>query len=159
MHDHLSKMVSIVGASLVFFLFIGGCSHKPKPSAMESARGAFDDLRAAVQREIKDPDKAAQGTDLVDQLERLVIEANKDRKAHDEKIRSLNANYDATEEEFQTAFSGFNARQKDRQDRVLEINQRAKELTTEEEWKALAKVREEMLKKTLEATLEMQWQP
>jgi cysteinyl-tRNA synthetase len=159
MHDRMNKMVSIGSVCLVLFLLVAGCSHKPKPSATESAESAFDELRAAVRSEIKDPEKATQGTALVDQLERLVIEANKDRKAHDEKIRSLNANYDATEEEFQTAFSGFNARQKDRQDRVLAINQRAKDLTTEEEWKAIAKVREEMLKKALEATLETQWQP
>jgi hypothetical protein len=151
MLDRMNKMVSIGSMFLVLFLFMGGCSHKPKPSAMESAEGAFDDLRAAVQSEIKDPDKAAQGIALVDQLEHLVIEANKDRKAHDERIRSLNANYDATEDAFHAAFSEFNVRQKNRQDRMLEINQKAKSLTTKEEWKALAKVHEEMLKKALEA--------
>jgi hypothetical protein len=151
MHGRMNKRVSLVSAFLVLVLLIGGCSHKPKPSAMEAARGAFDDLRAAVRSEIKDPDRAAQGTDLVDQLERLTIEANKDHKAHDKKIRSLNANYDATEEEFQAAFLAFDARQKDRQERMLEINQQAKDLTTAEEWKALAKVHEEMLKKALEA--------
>jgi cysteinyl-tRNA synthetase len=159
MHNRMDKMVSICSACLVLLVFVAGCSHKPKPSAMETARGAFDELRAAVKSEIKDPEKAAQGTHLIDQLESLVKEANSDRKAHDDKIESLNANYDATEQEFQAAFSAFNARQKDRQDRVLEINQRAKDLTTEEEWKALSKVREEMLRKALEASLEMQWQP
>jgi hypothetical protein len=155
MHDRMNKRVSIGGVCLVLLLLIAGCSQKSKPSALESAKGAFEELRTAVRSEIKDPDKAAQGTHLVDQLERLVIEANNDRKAHDDKIRSLNANYDATEEEFQAAFREFNARQKNRQDRVLEINQRAKNLTTEEEWKALVKVHEEMLKKALEAAQEM----
>ena len=92
---------------------------------------------------------------MVDQLERLVKEANNDRKVHDDTIRSLNANYYATEDEFQAAFSAFNARQKDRQARVLDVNQRTKALTTEEEWKALAKVREDLLKKALEASQEM----
>jgi hypothetical protein len=150
-----SVFTSLGKMCLVLFLFIAGCSHKPKPPALESAEGAFDELRAAVRSEIKDPDKAAQGTSLVDQLESLVKEASKDRKAHDGKIWSLNANYDATEEEFQAVFRGFNVRQKDRQDRVLEINQRAKDLTTAEEWKALAKVHEEMLKKALEAAQEI----
>jgi hypothetical protein len=136
-------------------LFIAGCSQKSKPSALESAEGAFDALRAAVRSEIKDPEKAAKGNDLVDQLERLVKEARNDRKAHDDKIWSMNENYDATEEEFQAAFREFNAKQKDRQDRVIEINQKAKDLTTEKEWKALAKVHEEMLKKALEAVQAM----
>jgi hypothetical protein len=155
MHDRMSKMVSIGSVCLILLLLVSGCSHKPKPPALESAERAFDDLRAAVRSEIKDPEKAAQGTHLVDQLERLVIEANKDRKTHDDTIWSLNASYDATEEEFHAAFRGFNARQKDRQDQVLEINQRAKDLTTVEEWNALAKVHEEMLKKALEAVQEM----
>ncbi len=155
MHDRMNKMVSIGSVCLVLFLLIVGCSQKSKPSALESSEGAFDELRAAVRSEIKDPDKAAQGINLVDQLERLVIQANNDRKAHDDKIRSLNANYDATEEEFQAAFREFNGRQKNRWDRVLEINQRAKNLTTEEEWNALARVHEEMLKKALEAAQEM----
>jgi hypothetical protein len=154
MHDRMNKMVSIGTVGLVLFLLIAGCSQKSKPSALKSAEGAFDELRAAVRSEIKDPDKAAQGTQLVDQLERLMIEANKDRKAHDDKIRSLNANYDATEEQFQAAFREFNGRQKNRQDRVLEINQRAKNLTTEEEWNALAKKHKEMLEKALEAAQE-----
>ena len=151
----LNGFASFGKTCLVLFLLVTGCSQKSKPSALESAEGAFGDLHAAVRSEIKDPEKAAQGTALVDQLERLVTEANSDRKAHDDKIRSLNANYDATEGDFHAAFSGFNARQKDRQDRVLEINQRAKDITTEGEWKALAKVREEMLKKALEAAQEM----
>jgi hypothetical protein len=67
---------------LVLFLLVAGCSQKPKPPALESAEGAFDELRAAVRSEIKDPDTAVQGIYLVDQLERLVIEANNDRKAH-----------------------------------------------------------------------------
>jgi hypothetical protein len=155
MHDRMNKMISIGSVCLVLLLLIVGCSQKSKPPALESAEGAFDELRAAVRSEIKDPDKAVQGTYLVDQLEHLVIEANNDRKAHYDKIWSLNANYDATEEEFQAAFREFNARQKNRQDRVLEINQRAKNLTTEEEWNALTKVHEEMLKKALEAVQEM----
>ncbi len=154
MHDLVNKIVSIASVYLVLLLLTAGCSHKSKPPALESAEGAFDELRTAVRSEIKDPDKAAQGINLVDQLERLVIEANKDRKAHDDKIRSLNANYDATEDDFHAAFREFNLRQKNRQDRVLEINQRTKNLTTEEEWNALAKRHEEMLKKALEAAQE-----
>jgi membrane-bound lytic murein transglycosylase len=131
-------------------ILLSGCSHQPKPSAVDTAKAVFDERRAAVRSEIKDPAKAAQGSELVDQLERLVKEASNDRKAHDDRIRSLNANYDATEEEFQAAFREFNVRQKDRQDRLLEINQRAKDITTAEEWKALAKVHEEMLKRGFE---------
>ena len=58
----LNGLASIGRMCLIFFLLAAGCSHKPKPSALESAEGAFDELRAAVRREIKDPGKAAQGT-------------------------------------------------------------------------------------------------
>ncbi len=151
MNDRISKISWIVWSCILIVIFLAGCSHKPKPSALDSAKGSFDDLRAAVLREIKDPDRAAQCTGLVDQLEKIMIEANADRKTHDARLRSLNANYEATEEDFRVAFRDFNAKRRARQDRILEINQRAKIRTTDDEWKALIKAQDEMIQKALEA--------
>jgi len=36
-------------------LVFAACSHEPKPSALTTAEEAFDRLRAAVAREVKDP--------------------------------------------------------------------------------------------------------
>jgi hypothetical protein len=106
---------------------------------MESAKGAFNDLRAAVRNEIRDPARATEVTDLVDRLERLMIEAGEARNTHTTRLNALIANYDAPEEDFKAAFREFNAKRISRQDQILAIDQKARTLTTHEEWKAIAK--------------------
>ena len=151
MNDPVNKIVRIGRACIVLLILFAGCSHEPKPAALVSDKGPFDELRSAFRSQIKDHDRAAQGVDLVDQLERLMTEANSDLKAHGARIRSLNANYDATEEDFRAEFHEFNSKLSEREERILEINERAKTLTTAEEWKALTKVYEEIMKKALDA--------
>ena len=125
--------------ALPAFLVLAGCTLEPRPSVLTSTKDAFDELRAAVREEVGNPVKANEVEVLVDQLEQIMIEANEARKAHIERMGSLNANYDATEEEFRAAFADFNAKQRSRQDRILAIDQRARELTTDREWKALSR--------------------
>lgn len=139
-------------AFLGIFLFcLAGCARGPKPTALEAASGALEELRSAVVREIKDSDRAAQGARLVDELQRLLAEADADLKAHDAGIRALNADYNATAEAFRAAFREFNAKRNAHLRRILDINQRGKALLTAEEWKVLGKVREEALEKLIEA--------
>jgi len=155
MNDLMNKIVHTGSACIILLILLTGCSHQPKTSDLVPAKRAFDELRTAVLREIKDPDRAARGVSLVDQLEQLMVEANDDQKAHVESILSLNANYDATEEDFRAILREFNAKRIDRQERIIDINQQAKDLTTEAEWKAIAKVQEKIVRKTLEACQEM----
>ena len=124
---------------LLILLVLTGCSHAPKPTALVSAKEAFDDLRAAVRDEIKDPARAAEVAGLVDQMEQMMIESTEARKDHAVRLRSLIANYDASEEDFKAAFREFNAKKTGRQDRLLVIDQRAKSLTTDKEWKPIVK--------------------
>ena len=138
---------------LAAFLLLAACSHEPKPSELMTAEAAFDRLRAAVAREVKDPGRAKQASALVDELQKLVVEANGDLKAHDARLRALNANYDAPEADFQAAFRDFNAGRDRRQDRTLELNRRAKALVTEDEWHALARTQERALRDAVEATM------
>jgi hypothetical protein len=139
--------------ALAFVLVLASCSHEPKPSALMTAEEAFDRLRAAVAREVKDPGRAKQASALVDELQQLVIQANADLKAHDARLWALNANYDATEADVQAAFRDFNAARDRRQDRTLELNRRAKALVTEDEWHALARAQERALRDAVEATM------
>jgi ABC-type sulfate transport system substrate-binding protein len=119
------------------------------------AEGALDELRAAVAREVKDPDRARRAVALVDEMERITIAAHADYKGHEARLRALNASYDATEEDFRALFRGFNARRDERQARTLELNQSAKALVTAGEWQALARLREEAARKAVEAGSEI----
>jgi hypothetical protein len=136
-------------------LVLAACSHKPKPSSLVPAEGALDDLRAAVVREVKDPERAKQAVGLVDELEQVTISAHGDFKAHADALRSLNANYDATEAEFGTLFREFNARRDARQARSLELNRRAKALLSADEWNALSRVRKKAARDADEAGSEI----
>jgi vacuolar-type H+-ATPase subunit B/Vma2 len=82
---------------------------------------------------------SAEVVGLVDRLEQVMIEAGDARKEHAARMRALNANYDATEEEFLTLFANFNRQQKERQERLLVIDQRERELTSGQEWKSLSR--------------------
>jgi hypothetical protein len=151
----LRKIICIGGLCLAVMIPLTGCcSHKPKPSKLEVAKGALDDLRAGVRSEIKDPTKAAEAVGLVDQTELLMMETIEVRKADEARTLSLNANFDATEEDFKAVFQEFNAKKISRQDRLVEIVQQAKALTTDREWKAITKVRSHALEAIVRAELE-----
>ena len=139
--------------SVIALLSAAACSHEPKPSALVAAESAFDRLRAAVAREVKDPVRAKQAGALVDEMQQIVVAAHADLKAHDALLRALNADYDAAEADFQAAFRDFDAGRDRRQDRTFELNRRAKALVTENEWHALARVQEQALRDAVEATM------
>ena len=137
--------------TLAFVLVLAACSHKPKPSSLVPAEGALDDLRSAVAREIRDPDRAKRAAALVDEIEQLTSAAHADFKVHAAALRTLNANYDATQAEFSKLFRDFNAMRDARQTRALDINRRAKALVSAEEWNALSRVREKAARDAAEA--------
>ena len=144
-------MRKLVAVGLV--LALAACSHKPEPSSLAVAEGAFDRLRASVAREVKDPGRAKQASALVDELQQIVVAAHAELKAHDARLWALNANYDATEVDVQAAFRDFNAARDRYQEQALELNRRAKALVTEQEWHALASVQERAMRDAVEATV------
>jgi uncharacterized lipoprotein YajG len=135
-------------------LLLAACSHEPK-EALKPAEGVLDELRAAVAREVKDPDRAKRAAALVDEMEQLTIRANADYKDHEAKLRALNANYDATPDEFRALFGDFNARRDKRQAQALDLNRRGKALLTLQEWQELSKLREEALRDAVDAGSEI----
>ena len=145
----LKKIVAVGGVCMVLAVLPAGCSHKPKPSALEMARSVFTELRKGVREEIRDPAKAAEAEGLVDQFEQLVLEGNAARAAHESALRSLTANYDATDEDFNALFREFNEKKAGRQEEIIGILQRARALTTADEWNALAKVKSHALEKSV----------
>jgi len=144
-------MTKLIAIGLL--LALAACSHKPEPSSLATAEEAFDRLRAGVAREIKDPGRAKQASALVDELQQIVVAAHAELKAHDARLRTLNANYDATQADVQAAFRDFNAARDRRQEQTLELNRRAKALVTEQEWHALASLQERALRDAVEAAV------
>jgi hypothetical protein len=138
----------------LFLLCLAGCSRERQPTALEIAGGALQKLRSAVVREVSDPQRAKQGAGLIDEIERLLSEVDADLKAHNDGMRTLNADYDATEAAFRAAFRQFNAKRNARQQRLLDLNQRAKSLLSAEEWERLGAVSAEALESAIQAARE-----
>jgi len=128
-----------------------GCASTPAPSSLESAQQAAVEWRTKVRAVISDQERAEKVIGHIDQLEKLVVDADQERKDHDDILRALNANYDATEAEFRAAFDTFNAKKNVRQHEALAINRQIRTLTSPEEWKALSKV----MVTTLDAALKV----
>jgi hypothetical protein len=104
-----------------------------------------------VAHEVKDPERAKQAAGLIDEVEQLMHEASGEVKAHDARIRAINARYDATAEDFRAAFRDFNAKKYGNQRRFLDLQQRARTVVTADEWREVSRAREAALRKTLEA--------
>ena len=118
-----------------------GCATAPAPSSVESAQQAVDKLRVQVRSSVHDTNRAAQVIGCLNQLESLMLEARADRQAHENELRKLNANYDATVDEFAAAFASFNAKKSQRQSRVLDIHQRLRSQLDDAEWKDLVQTK------------------
>jgi len=66
-----------------------------------------------------------------------------------ETFRSMNADFNATEEQFQAFFEGLNAQAGSRQNQAVAIHSKMKALLTAEEWKQLNDAREDALQTVL----------
>jgi hypothetical protein len=117
------------------------CASQPRPTAAETAQATLSDLRGAVLVDIKDHARAQEVSALVDRL------AEEDRNARDAvaayrgRLLALNANYDATEDEFNKLFADFNNDRLTCQHRIAGLWTRMASLTTDAEWDALGKAR------------------
>jgi hypothetical protein len=131
----------LIGAACL----IAACARGPTPAPEDAVRRSMDELRAAALTTIKDPARAKEVAGLVDQLERHFDEALKADRTHLERLWALDADYDATEADFQKLFSDFNAGAVRRRDRFVELRNRLIAATTEAEWNELAKARVRVL--------------
>jgi ABC-type sulfate transport system substrate-binding protein len=129
----------------VMMILTAGCASTPAPSPLASAEQAMATWRDTVYTVIGDRDRAGKVIGQLDQLEQLVRDADRERRAHDRALRALNANYDATEAEFESVFAAFNARRRARHQEALAINREIRSLTGAEEWKALSRVKADVL--------------
>lgn len=119
---------------------IAGCRATER-SPREAAANAFTDLRREIQAEVADPSRRAELLSLTDEFEKLLEEAAVSRSKTETRIAALNANYDSTEAQFVATLAQARESTRVRQERLLEIQSRAKGILTAPEWKNLGKFR------------------
>jgi type IV pilus biogenesis protein CpaD/CtpE len=119
---------------------VSGCASTDQ-SPREVAANAFTDLRREINAQVADPARRAELLTLTDEFEQLLDEAVASRSETEARIRALNADYDATEAEFVAALAKARESTRARQERLLEIQSRAKGILTAPEWNSLGKFR------------------
>lgn len=103
-------------------------------------------LRQEILSTVKDVERANQAADFAEQLKQVFVAAHEQSKKDVDTYRSLNANFDSTDEDFKKFFDGINARGKERQEKVVTINGKMKSVLTAEEWQLLEDARKKALK-------------
>jgi hypothetical protein len=117
------------------------CASHPKSARAQGTQAILAEMRGAALVEIKDEARSREVSALIEQL------AEQDRLARSAvaiyrtRLLALNADYDATEEDFHKLFSDFNNERLAHQTRIVELWTEMASLTTDAEWDALGKVR------------------
>ncbi|MCX5650448.1 MAG: hypothetical protein NTU45_03530 [Planctomycetota bacterium] len=119
---------------------IVGCASTER-SQREVAANAFTDLRREIEAQVADPSRRAELLSLTDEFEKLLDEAVASRSETEARIMALNASYDSTEAEFMATLAKARASTRARQERLLEIQSRAKGILTAPEWENLGEFR------------------
>lgn len=133
-------------ASLVLSSLLLACSSNDPASRADDQATAFADLRAAIAETIADENRQADVLNIVGALEADVDELRALLVRRREKVRALNADYDATREEFLELSRQMEARIQASKRRAVERQQALGSAMTAEEWDSLAKVQTRAMK-------------
>jgi hypothetical protein len=121
-----------------------GCAGK-KASPLEIEQQAFDDMRAEIQSVISDPERAAEAVALISAIQQSFAATQKDIAARQAKLRTLNADYDASRADIEAQFEQVVLDIKLNQENVSEIHRQLMSILTTDEWEALEKARSDAM--------------
>ena len=128
-------------SAAVAICLIVACASRPAPTPEETAHSALGQLRGALLVEIADKGRAQKAAALVDQIQEQDREARNAVVDYRQRLGTLDANYDATEDDFNKLFAEFNQERRMHQHRLVDLWTQMAGLTTDAEWKALDKAR------------------
>lgn len=127
-------------AALVIVL---GCASGSKPidPAAVQARVAASEARyrELARSTIADADRAGTFVGLLDEREALIADQAEAVREYARALKALNADYDATRNDFEQVVLAYNAKRRLAHSRFVDLMTRMKAATTEDEWKKLSK--------------------
>jgi hypothetical protein len=129
--------------ALLFFctLFVmAGCSKGNKKAVVPGEEWA-EDLQTRIEKHIADPEKKSQLLDLVDQDTKIFKELLQVTREYDQKLFTLDRNYDAAPDDFRNLFADYNEARYRLRDQSMAGRFNMKALCTAEEWKKLSHFR------------------
>ena len=135
--------------ALFIVLAIAGCGGKEAVSPADIEQQAFDDLREKVSKVIEDPERRAVVNAEVDKLQISYTDFRLAVTARRTEVRTLNADYDATREQFHEFVEKYNNQILTDHGVLLKSHQALISATTPEEWDELQKADSKMMKKLI----------
>ncbi len=121
-------------------LFIAvSCTGKKSVSPVDAKRQAFDDLRTEITAVVSDPERTATAIELVDALSDDFETVQESILEGKQKVRVLNADYDASKADFIAFFEEIEKENQANERLVSELHRKLVRVTTAEEWAQLAK--------------------
>jgi seryl-tRNA synthetase len=130
--------------SLTGVLVLGGCSGSHHHRGMMEGKSdtywkkGQQDMAALIDRTVKDQGKAQQVKAVVDEIVTELKAGRAQERAYHRQLYTLNANYQATPEEFTKILDDGNNQRMRTAAKVLGLRFKMKELMTADEWKALS---------------------
>jgi uncharacterized coiled-coil DUF342 family protein len=132
--------VLVVVLSLVLSS-VAGCSqyHQGRPGAYgePTTQEVVAEVKRLVEENVKDPAKANQVQALIQEIVQEVRRSSQETRGFHEQLAALNANYDATPEQFTKILDQLNNARMESAAKILRTRFKIKELLTREEWKKL----------------------
>ena len=102
-----------------------------------SAERAIPEVKALIERHVKDPNKAQQVQTVLQEIIAEVKSSKQQARGYHEQLSALNARYEATPEEFTKVLDELNNSRMQSSAKILALRFKIKEMLTADEWKAL----------------------
>ena len=143
----------------IAFLLATCCVVLALPATLASASSKkktdpIADLRAAIAKEVADPDRAAKMSATVDEMERLIGEAGRFAGRLNAEVAPMLKDYGVSRETIEAKFVELNAERAVLAERMFEAHLALKAAATPGEWKKLKKVEERALAEALAKSVE-----
>ncbi len=136
------KVVSGIALSVVMAAVLAGCGFHHQP--MGYAGGGYGwekaakDMTALVDKTIQDPAKAKQVNELLGQIMGELRHSTEQSRQYHQKLYELNANYEASPEDFTKILDDLNNHRMRSASKILGLRFKIKDILTAQEWKALS---------------------
>jgi hypothetical protein len=144
------RISSIAVCTLALVLPVAGCSSKPPASGQQQAQVDAQAYEAQIRKVVADPARAEQLIALTNQFQREMHESAVTVRNYHAKVAALDANYDATRQDYEVLFGQQEAHRETWIRRAGLFREQMAALTTDAEWEELKKAR----LRTLDADLQ-----
>ena len=141
--ERCMKTITMVIACILSFVLFSACSaHHPGANHGHGKGGyaverATQEVAALIDKTVKDPNTAGSVKGVLDEIIAEVKRSREGDRQFHKQLYTMNANYEATPEEFLKILDGMNVRRMKSASNILGLRFKMKSMMSAEEWKAL----------------------